>query len=222
MHVYTAIAPRWATSLELVSVEPTEGSVERHELVASNSEDDTLFFLAALSPVDGETGLVDAKLKVLDALHSFGPLAPTFFQDRVFISDTLVIIPQPFDRYQWELEITEGVTPYAVHAMAFHPSSAARSVVTPIGPVKRTLKCGICKSTAKALAVAIAAGLTYSIVPTALLSSVAAFLGASVSTAPSPIAAGGSAAAAAFVASCFGDTVTVIAEKLCLAVGLCP
>jgi len=96
-----------------------------------------------------------------------------------------------------------------VSAFAFHPVAASSIIAA--HPPTPSFRCRICKTTAKALALAIVAAAGAAILPAALLASVSAFLGGV-----------GGLAAGAFINSVIGDTVDVVAEKLCMAVSLCP
>ncbi len=112
---------------------------------------------------------------------------------------------------RWTLQIySEGESAFAVNLCVFKavvdaPNVAASASAS--GPPR--LRCGICKSVTKALALAIVAAGTLKVLPAALVAAVAAYLGLA------------KAAAAAFNNSILGDGATKIAEKLCKNIGLC-
>lgn len=201
LQFYSAIDNDWATHIEMVVGAPEPGREEGVELLC-RSENPIRFVLATVSTPEGTVGPhLDAGIALLD--RNGRPLADNAGEN--FSSSQLVIFNQPSDR-TW-LVTSRGAMPYEVCAMAFHPSAAMMAGVSvPATP----LKCRICKSTAKALALAIVAAASYPAIPAALISAVAAFLGAAT------------LAAAAFINSVLGDVASVIAQKLCHAVGLCP
>ena len=122
----------------------------------------------------------------------------------------LAIITDPMPG-RWKLQIySEGKSAFAVNLCVFktvaNAPNVAASASTP-GPPH--LRCGICKSVTKALALAIVAAGTLKALPAALVAAVAVYLGLA------------KVAAAAFINSVLGDAATKIAEKLCKAVRLC-
>jgi hypothetical protein len=122
----------------------------------------------------------------------------------------LAIITNPMPG-RWKLHIySEGKSAFAANLCVFKPLVNAPNVaVSASTPGPPRLRCGICKSVTKALALAIVAAGTLKALPAALIAAVAAYLGLA------------KVAAAAFINSVLGDGATKIAEKLCKAIGLC-
>ncbi len=122
----------------------------------------------------------------------------------------LAIITNPTPG-RWTLQIySEGESAFAVNLCVFKTLASAPDVAASAsasGPPR--LRCGICKSVTKALALAIVAAGTFKLLPAALVAAVAAYLGLAKATAE------------AFINSVLGDGVTKIAEKLCKSIGLC-
>jgi hypothetical protein len=111
----------------------------------------------------------------------------------------------------WQLTVySGGQFPFEINACAFKNVSDApvlqASLATPGTP---RLRCRICKTMTKALALAIATAGAAHAFPAALLAAVAAYL--KITT----------VAAAAFIGAVVGDTVNAIAERLCRAIRLC-
>ncbi len=110
---------------------------------------------------------------------------------------------------RWKLQTySEGETAFAVNLCVFKAVVNAPNVAASASGSPR-LRCGICKSVTKALALAIVAAGTLHALPAALVATVAAYLGLA------------KAAAAAFISSILGDGATKIAERLCKTIGLC-
>lgn len=201
LQTYSAVDNDWATHIEMVVNEPEAEREEGLELLC-RSENPIRFVLATVSMPEGIVVTdMDTRIAILDR----NGRAIDDASGENLVSPKLVIFNEPSDR-SW-LVTAYGAMPYAVCAMAFHPPPAGQVVSAPSAP---PLKCRICKSTAKALALAIVAGASYPAIPAALIAAVAAFLGAAA------------LAAATFINSVLGDIASVIAEKLCCAVGLCP
>jgi hypothetical protein len=138
--------------------------------------------------------------------------------DQAFVDEgrTLFIFNEP-TRSNWRISISESSVPIALNLMAFHPNEEFRSGFR--WRVRRlralyfwepsNFKCRACKITAKALALAIVAAATLPALPSALIATVAAYLGVA------------SIVAAQFITSVIGDAVDIITEKLCRLVGMC-
>lgn len=215
-NIYRAENGLWATSVELVQFDPELTSPRQTELVDLKAADEDVdFFVAAVSTPDGTfPPYLDTKLVVIVGNNALKPTKPT---DPTYVSDHLVILPKPKEN-NWTIKCESGAVPYTMCATAFHNATASGSSPG-APPPKPRIRCRFCKTTAKALAMAIAGAATASVVPTALVVAVGAFLGFTVVPATSVVIAGG---ATAFITSCFGDSVDVIMEKLCAHGGLCP
>lgn len=210
MQIYRTSDADWATSAEIVLNEP-DGPDSTNLPLGAETRHPVQFAVFAISTPDGrllqESG---ARLSVLDTNLRTLELDPYGESQYLSPDQRVAILVRPQAR-SWIASIDhDGRAPVALTAMAFHPA--------PGGPTPR-LRCRACRSTAKALALAIAAAAgtagAAAALPASLIAAVAAFLGA----AGSAVAA---AAAIAFINSVLGDAVSVIADKLCLAVGLCP
>lgn len=204
---YLASDDSWATASEVVINDPVAGGgfnlplrVEPHVQVE--------FAVFAISTSTGKWApFVDAALTILDENLNTLPLSaesPTAFLSP---DSRVAILIKPPSR-SWYASISEGTVPFAVATCAFHQAAAPDSQT--FSTIPRT-RCRLCKMTAKALALAIVASVGAAALPAALLSAVAAYLGGI-----------GTVAAAAFINSVIGDAVDEVAEKLCIAVSLCP
>lgn len=207
LQLYRAADNDWATHVEMVINEPVKGREESVEL-PTQTDNPVRFVLAIVSTPEGLVPAdLDAGVLILDrngrSISSYN--APGNF---ISAPSRLVIFNEPDDRI-WQIS-TYGSVPYAVSAMAFHPADSTLSQRASAALQTVPLKCRVCKSTAKALALAIVAVASYPAVPAALIAAVASFLGVAAM------------AAAAFINSVLGDVVSVIAEKLCRMAGLCP
>jgi hypothetical protein len=207
LQTYRADDNDWATHVEMVVNEPEAGREEGIELL-TQTENPIRFVLATISTPEGLVPHeLDAGVLILD--RNGRSIPPSGAPGSNFIAPgKLMIFNTPEDR-TWQIS-TYGSIPYAVSAMAFHPAAAILSLRAGASLPAAPLKCRVCKSTAKALALAIVAVATYPAIPAALIAAVASFLGVAA------------LAAAAFINSVLGDVVSVIAEKLCRTAGLCP
>jgi hypothetical protein len=216
---YRTHVPSWATSLEAVSYSDKQEE-ESFELLF---EETPQFLLAVLSLPNGQRPpWLNATLRINTSdspEHSRRGTEPVD-DERTFMDpgQTLWILNSA-DVRQLQITVTKSNTPVALNVMAFHPQEDVRAVVAGSriynllrlsfgGP--SNFKCKACKMTTKALALTIVAAGTLPALPAALISAVAAYLGVV------------SLLAAQFISSVIGDTVDMIAEKLCKMVGLCP
>ena len=193
----------WATSAELVLNEPEDSS---NLFLGAETPHPVQFAVFALSTPEGQwSDKLDSRLAVLDSDLRPVEMSPRDTERYLSEDRRVAILIQPQAR-AWRLSVEHGRMPVAATAMAFHPA--------PSGGHPPRLRCRVCRSTAKALALAIAAALgalaAGVALPAALIAAVGSFLGVA------------SAAAVAFINSVVGDAASVIADKLCLAVGLCP
>lgn len=201
IQTYTVTDPDWATGTEYVIHQPIQGF--NRDLATITVPHPTVpnqrpFLIAIMTTPYEQLAPLDTRLLPTD------PNLISYDQDTtnaiyLGLNQRLLIADTPGN---WNLTTREGQFPYAVHTMLFHPTTAASPGTSG--------KCRVCKTTAKALALAIIAALTLSAIPSHVLLAVAAFL------------KGTTAIAAAFIGSIVGDTANVIAEKLCLQIGLCP
>lgn len=165
------------------------------------------FFVAALSTPNGLfPPFLDAELRLTDPARITQDNWPS--DPDTFVSSRLVIVNNAIPG-TWRVSAISGVIPYAVTAMGFHPQIGPSSPPSPGPSGSSPFKCRACKTTSKALALAIVAAATLPALPAALIASVAAYLGV------------GWVIAAAFISSVLGDTADMIAEKLCKRVHLC-
>lgn len=207
MQLYYVTDADWASSSEMVVNDPERGQAANLRLNVE-SRNPVQFVLFVASTPDGKVSSnLDTRLALLDSNLIAVSERP---QDSdIFVSDDrrVAILVNPHGQ-SWTASIEQGLSPFAVNGLAFHPSVSALPRVG--GPPPRG-RCRVCKSTAKALALAIVAAAGFTVAPAALIASVSLFLGGV-----------GVAAAAAFLTSVLGDTADVIANKLCERVGLCP
>lgn len=120
----------------------------------------------------------------------------------------------------WRVRIQPGETrvPFSVAFSTFASAGLFSGAPPPAPPPPAAgppggvppFRCRACKVTAKGLAVAIVAAVAVQTAPAALVAAVSSFLGGV-----------GTLAAAAFINSVVGDTADVVAEKLCVWIGLC-
>jgi hypothetical protein len=204
---YRASDATWATSAEVVVNDPVAGELLQLRLSVESDATSQFVVFAASTPAGRFAPFLDAKLRIHD--EDRRPLRlddgdPTHF----FSQDgQIAILVHPNGR-SWTAYIEQGTVPFSVSAFAFHPAVLAIDSAAAMTP---SSKCRFCKTVSKALAVAIVAAAGAAVLPAALLASVGAFLGGI-----------GTVAAAAFINSVIGDTADVVAEKLCLAIRLCP
>jgi hypothetical protein len=238
IETYSASVPDWATQVEFVVHEPSgvlaldreeepDRAYERDRggrglgtfRLISESEIPPLFLIAVLSTpnglfptsLDASIQLTDPRQRVFPAPDTISDSVTTYHDTRdLFVSPDarLIIIHNP-STDDWDVAAKDGVSPYAVTVMAFHPAELPNSPPSPGSTGGSPFKCRACKTTAKGLALAIVAAAVLHALPAALIIAVGKFLGVA-----SPIAA-------AFIQSVIGDTVDVIAEKLCRKIGLC-
>jgi hypothetical protein len=204
---YRASDETWATSAEVVVNDPVAGEAVQLQLSVESSETSQFVVFAASTPTGQLAPFLDTRLTILDSDRE--PLRLGDEDPRNYLSPDkrMAILVNPNGR-SWTASIEQGTLPFSVSAFAFHPAVlAADGAAT--GPSRG--RCRFCKVASKALAVAILAAAGSAVLPAALLASVAAFLGGI-----------GTIAAAAFIQSVMSDTADVVAEKLCLAIGLCP
>ena len=208
--IYISKVPDWATQIELVVQEPK--AKEKIEPVKFSIETDCNldFIVATISTPNGLfPPFLDATL-ILDNLSGLSYSLPDIPPNaEVFERPPLIIIKNPKLKDGWEISAESGSIPYAVTFMAFHPAYSAQSSPTPGPSGALPFKCRACKSTAKGLSLAILAAATLPTIPASLIAVVSSYLGV------------GAVIATAFITSVLGDTVDVIAEKLCKRVGLC-
>ncbi|WP_066271309.1 hypothetical protein [Hydrogenophaga palleronii] len=205
MQIYRVSDPDWATSAELVLNEPEQPDTANLVLGAETRHPVQFVVFTAATPEGTWSPELDARLTLLDNdLRPFEWQGPS---ERQYLSPDrqVAILIQP-EGHSWIASIYRDGSPVGLSAMAFHPAPAAAQAPR--------LRCRVCRSTAKALAVAIvaaagAAGAGIAL-PAALIAAVGAFLGVAT------------AAAVAFINSVLGDVASVVADKLCLAAGLCP
>jgi hypothetical protein len=200
--------PGFATSLELVSNEPTGSIFEWLQLTEPPQ-----FVVAALTLPNGQQP--PWNLGQLELKNNNTAFVQPQNDEQTYVDQrgNLVIVNSTSAAdLSWSINVYPAIPPLpmAVNVMAFHGSLIAAAppapaVVVP-GP---TFRCRGCKVTAKALALAIVAAATLPAIPAALIAAVAAYLGVSA------------VIAAAFIGSLIGDTADLIAEKLCKKIGLC-
>jgi hypothetical protein len=220
VETYTANVPDWATQAEFVVHEPagktsedTPGETfgESHRLGTFTLEPEykPRFLIAVLSTPNGLfPPFLDASIQLTDP-HQLTFKDSTATSDMFMSPDARLLIIHNPETGDWKVNAVDGVLPYAVTVMAFHPAELRNSPPSP-GPTGGSpFKCRACKITAKGLALAIVAAATLSALPSALIAAVGVFLGV------------GKIFAGAFIMSVIGDTADVIAEKLCKKVGLC-
>lgn len=208
--IYRAVDNDWATHMELVINEPDVGSTEYVDL-ETRTDHPIEFLIATVSTPEGRCpAYLDAEIEILDSNGLPFPPAAYGAVSYVASPPRLFVFNQPPGR-SWSIRAKGNSVPFAVSAMAFHPSPAlstrAKRAATVAG---LPLRCRLCKSTAKALALAIVAVAGAAAIPAALVAAVASFLGLAL------------VGALAFINSVLGDAADVIAEKLCKLVGLCP
>lgn len=112
----------------------------------------------------------------------------------------------------WTLSVSSaGEAPFSLNVVSYkEPEEGSPiAVAAASGRGGPPWKCRACKMVAKALALAIAAGLGMLAVPAAVIAAVAKFLGIVI------------VMATAFIQSLLGDSADIIATKLCRRLGLC-
>ena len=205
--IYHANDDSWATAAEVVVNDPVAGNKLNLRLWVEAQISSQIVIFAASTPAGQWASFTDTKLEILDndlrSLHLNSESATEY----ISADERVAILINPSGR-SWIASITEGLEPFSVSALALHPAAPAAGTNFSAGPRTR---CRICKTTAKALGVAIVATAGAFALPAALLAAVSTFLGGV-----------GAIAAAAFINSVVGDTADMVAQKLCMAVGLCP
>ena len=201
----------WAQWLEIASPIPDIG--EHSEKI--NVEEGSSALILTIFMSSGGFGPLPQAVKI--ALVDPEGWTPTDSEDSAerFIytrngQPYLVVITDPIPG-QWQLHIySEGKSPFAVNLCVFKAVANAPNVAASASMSGTPrLRCTICKSVTKALALAIVAAGTLKALPAALVAAVAAYLGLA------------KAAATVFINSVLGDGATKIAEKLCKAIRLC-
>lgn len=193
--------PDWAIAEEHI----ISGEQGAYSFTFSVLEEDK-FLIVALSSLDGDYAPKEAKFRLSGPNgYSLEPVN----DDTAFISTNgQVAVYNSPSAGVWQIDYEYLPDPYSIHIMTFHPSPTA------MGGLLSRHKCSICKTTTKALALAIFAGLAVygsaTALPAALLAAVAQYLGLVVS-----------AAVTAFINSLTNDAVDTIARKLCERVNLC-
>jgi hypothetical protein len=209
IEIYRANVPDWADSLELVVVPAESTSIE--VLVEERSK----FLIGVVASPDGD---------ILRRQNGFArlivrePGKGRLYEgpentERLFLSGKeegpgLIVINEPSSGSWTMIADRMGLFPFSINIMVFHPPANYAGLTSP-PQLPLGWKCRACKMTAKALALAIVAGLAMSFFPASTAAAVAAFLGVKL-----PIAT-------AFIASVMGDSASAITEKLCKLVGLC-
>ena len=200
---YKTIIPTWASSVEMVADVPFKGEMHEKLIVPDNAD----FIVAVASlPNGARPAWLDIKMSLRDPKENF--YNEPINNDEWFSSEDndLVVLNSP-NHGNWAIELySTGSAPFAVNFLAFHPLIKPASPPSPGVP----FKCRACKTTAKALALAIVAASTLPAIPAAFIATVASFLGVTV------------VIAAAFIGSVISDTADLVTEKLCKYVGICP
>lgn len=213
---YLSEVPWWATSLQAIE---TVGQDEREQSLEVQLAQPAQFVIATLTLAGGK--LSPWPIGRL-SLHAGGGAWYKYLEDdRQYVDErsTLIILNRmPHTHWRIDLEARSEV-PRELNFMAFHPVGIRGSGPPPAPPVPPAAGapppppsgyCRPCKIMTKALALAIAAAATLPALPAALITAVASYLGVTV------------VVAAAFIGSVLGDTADIIAERLCMRVGLCP
>lgn len=210
---YLTVLPWWATSLQAVE-SVSEGERERSFEV--DLAQPAQFVIASLTLAGGKLspwpiGRV--------SLHADGGTWYKYHDDEHQYVDersTLIVLNRMPHKH-WRIEFKAGSElPVELNFMAFHRAVIGGSGSPLVSPAAGASLpppsgyCRPCKITTKALAMAIAVAATLPALPAALITAVASYLGVKA------------VVAAAFIASVLGDTTDIIAEKLCVRVGLCP
>lgn len=209
---YTSLVPDWASQFELVVHEPNPAQPEYIDFHFLPQFETQFIVVAASTPNGRCPSFLDAQIEIYDPNgNPLSPVPPIPRRDDQFVysSSRLIVVNKPIVAGYWKISTHSGIVPYAVTAMAFHPQVPPNSPPSPGPSGASPFKCRACKTTAKALSLAIVAAATLPALPAALLASISTYLGAST------------AIAVAFVTSVLNDTADVIAEKLCKSVGLC-
>jgi hypothetical protein len=204
---YTASVPDWASSAEFVVHDP-KGDYDLGKF-SVREKGQTLFLVAVVSTPNGLfPSFLDSSIQLTDPYNSIRNEPHDNEIEFVSSDRRLIVINHPKST-EWSILAKGNIVPYSVSLMAFHPAIPPKSPPSPGPTAGSPFKCRACKTTTKALALAIVAAATLPALPSALIAAVSAYLGASV------------VIAAAFISSVLGDTADVIAEKLCKRVGLC-
>jgi hypothetical protein len=213
---YLSEVPWWATSLQAIEG-VREG--EREQSFEVQLAQPPQFVIANLTVAGGK--LPPWPMGRL-SLHAGGG---TWYRyqddDSQYVNErsTLIVLNR-IQHTHWRIDLeATGELPLELNFMAFHPVGLGGSGSPPVPPLLPAAAapppppsgyCRPCKITAKALALAIVAAATLPALPAALITAVASYLGVTA------------VVAAAFIGSVLGDTADIIAEKLCVRVGLCP
>ncbi|MCH7502566.1 MAG: hypothetical protein IIA10_04350 [Proteobacteria bacterium] len=170
---------------------------------AIDGESDNSFIIAVLTTPDGKSvDFLDAHLDIVAPNGEQFETGTYPNEERLFLSEQkhLFVLNQP-QRGDWTVSAQGGLLPFALNIFVF----IGRGPSPPSPPVR----CRVCKSMAKALALALVAAATLPSLPAALIAVVAKFLGATI------------VVAATFISSVVGDVADVIAKKLCKIIGMC-
>jgi len=209
--MYMSWAADWAYSMEISTELPREGKLDLPFRIEESTK--ALIFTASTSddihlpwPLGLDIDLVDPKGRRFKEAVDDSKL----FVQLKYEQPSLVVLIEP-QAGDLSLNLSsDGRFPFAVNMAAYKNLSATQTAKAAVGgPGQPPLKCRACKATSKALALGIVAAATLPTIPSALITAVAAYLGV------------GAVVAAAFIASVLGDTASLIAEKLCKAIGLC-
>src|SRR5664279_4828664 len=203
---FGARIPGFASSIELISNDPRESISGSFQF-----EEASKFLIATLSLPNGQQPAWD--LGRLELKNNDAAFVEPQNDERLYVNtqgSIVIVNGESAENSYWSVNVNPGsqALPVAVNLMAFHGgvNAAAPSATVAAAP---TFRCRGCKMTAKALALAIVAAAALPAIPAALISAVATYLGV------------GAVIAGAFISSVIGDTVDIIAEKLCKKIGLC-
>lgn len=210
---YLSVVPWWATSLQAVE---RAGQGEREQSFEVELAQPAQFVIASLTLAGGKPSPWPIGRLIL---HAGGDTWYKYQADeRQYVDErsTLLVLNR-MPHTHWRIDLKAGSElPVELNFMAFHPVRIGGSGSPPVPPAAGAPPpppsgyCRPCKITTKALALAIAAAATLPALPAALITAVASYLGVTA------------VVAAAFIGSVLGDTADIIAEKLCVRVGLCP
>jgi hypothetical protein len=211
---YRAAVADWATQVEFVVHEPGGQLATLGELSVPSQPQSSFLIAVASAPNDRIPPFLDCLIELTTPQGQSWQPSPNVLEEFRAGDKRLIVINRPA-MGDWKVSAHEGIIPYAVTVLVFHPFGVANAPpgAPALAPPKAApFKCRACKTTAKGLALAIVAAVSYAAaLPGALIGAVSSFMGG-VS----------SAVAAAFIASVIGDTADMIAKKLCQGVGLCP
>jgi hypothetical protein len=214
--IYSLQLADWAYAMEIASPTPTGDSYEGQILVEKESsslviavcQNDEGDLVAAN---DLELQVSDPASRVIEATDTKDLYAVVLEYEGYRQLSLLLVTDPPAGTWRISLK-SHGGTPFFVNVSVFGSRTTVpnpRTPTVPGTPSAPRLRCRVCKTTAKALALAIIAAAALPALPHALIGAVAGYLGV------------GSVVAAAFIASVLGDTANEISEKLCRAIRLC-